>query len=236
LKATWSWFLKTVAPDAAETPDQYLMQTTKCMKRLSSLSHQSAKFNQEQCKYLAAKLDIALQSARSIIEQINKWYLSSASPEDMIGYLEIFKLLLLMGLEAEGFIQDCYKDDSWIQNAIMLRNVSEHVASMGFNLELCTIIFSNRKSGILRSLTLSDVTNLRQAEVEIMKEKSALDERKLCVALSDVTRQHMSSSTEWQLATFLLGNAFFGSMIAEPSAVVIDLHVQLHLCLLLSFS
>lgn len=207
------------ALSAAETPELYLKLTTKCMERvdkmLSLRSSSAPKFNQNQCKYLAGKLDMVVQSAHVIADRINTWYFSSTSPEDMSGCLEIFKLLFSMGLEAEGFIQNCCKD-AWIQSAIMLTNQSERVASIGFNLEFCTIVFSERKLGRLKSLTLSEVASLRQAEAEIVKEKANLDELKLYVDLSNVTRFSMSSSAEWQLATFQLGRLRSASL--QPSA------------------
>ena len=98
----------------------------------------SAKFNHGQCMYLSQKLNLAIQSAHSILEVLNSFH----SQEDMAKCLESFKLLYGLAMEVENFIQSCCKD-AWTQATVMLTNVSEYISLIGFDLELWTAIQSN---------------------------------------------------------------------------------------------
>ncbi|KAG0597873.1 hypothetical protein M758_12G027100 [Ceratodon purpureus] len=190
---------------AAETPQLYLKLTTKCMRQADSMvASTSLKFNHEQCKYLADKLKEAVRSALSFVELINAWYSNFASDEDRSRSLEIFKLLFALGKEVETFIRSCSKD-AWVQSAILLTDVSEHTSSLGFDLDLCTIVFSNRSSfGGLPSLTVEEVASVRNAEGEIAKESSNVDKMRLQWDLGSLIQSKKSSSADRQQAMFLL--------------------------------
>jgi hypothetical protein len=95
---------------AVETSQLYLKLTTKCMRQVDSMISTSAKFNREQCQYLADKLKMAVQSAESFLELINTWD-STLYSSDMARSLEIFKLLFALAKGAESFIQACCKDN-----------------------------------------------------------------------------------------------------------------------------
>ncbi|KAG0597876.1 hypothetical protein M758_12G027400 [Ceratodon purpureus] len=190
---------------SAETPELYLRLTANCTEQVDLMIKvpTSPKFNHEQCGYLAEKLRRAVRSAYLFFEQINTWYSTVASPEDRARSLEIFKLLFALGKEVENYIQDCSKD-AWIQSAILLANVSDNILSLGFDLEYCTIVFSNRKRfGALPCLSLTEVTALRAAEAETIVAKFNPDQLRLKRDVSALIECSKSSSIEWELATFL---------------------------------
>jgi hypothetical protein len=58
--------------------------------------------------------------------------------------LEIFKLLLFLGMDVQILIQRCCKDN-WIPSAIVEGNPLEYTSSLGFSLELCTKVFLGDK-------------------------------------------------------------------------------------------
>jgi hypothetical protein len=138
----------------------------------------SLQFNHELCKYLADKLKVAVRSALSFSESMAFWYSKFASDEDRGRSLEIYKLLFALSKEVEAFIQGCSKD-AWVQSAIFLTNVSEHIASLGFDLEFCTFVFSSRKKYGSLNLTVAESSRLRKAEADIIEEKSLLDQMRL---------------------------------------------------------
>lgn len=129
-----------------ETPQKYLELTVKFLEQVKRMV---SKFDHEQCQYLVDKLGKAIQSAESFLKVINTWYSTFASDEDIKETLEpfqeIFKMLLSLGKEVESFIQGC-NNVAWVHSAIELKNVSEHISSLGFNLHLFTIVLSTRKN------------------------------------------------------------------------------------------
>ncbi|KAG0612755.1 hypothetical protein M758_6G049300 [Ceratodon purpureus] len=195
--------------DAAENPELLLKLTTKCLKKVDRTvslgAATSPKFNQEQCKYLAHKLKVAVQSARSLFEPIKTWYSKFASDEDRAQSLEILYLLFVLSKEVESFILGCSKS-AWIQSAIMLANVSEHTSSLSFDLEVCTIAFSNSSSSSKifgAALSGAAVTRIRRVEGEIVEEKFKLDQLRLYKDVSALIQSSKSSSAARQQATFL---------------------------------
>jgi hypothetical protein len=190
----------------AETPEFYLKLTKICTKQADSMVVSSSlKFNHELCKYLADKLKVAVRSALSFFEPIASWYSKFASHEDRGRSLEIFKLLFVLSKEVEAFIQDCSKD-AWVQSAIFLTNVSEHITSLGFDLEFCTFVFSSRrKFGSLHTLTVAEISRLRKAEADIVEEKSHLDQLRLYEdARALLTQSRKPGIADEQQVTFLL--------------------------------
>jgi hypothetical protein len=190
----------------AETPQLYLKLTKICTKQADSMvASSSLKFNHELCKYLADKLKVAVQSALSFVELIASWYSKIASDEDRGRSLEIFKRLFALSKEVEAFIQGCSKD-AWVQSAIFLTNASEHIASLCFDLEFCTFLFSSRKKvGLLPTLTVAEISRLRKAEADIVEEKSHLDQLRLYEdARALLTQPRTPGSANEQQVTFLL--------------------------------
>ncbi|KAG0624569.1 hypothetical protein M758_3G257400 [Ceratodon purpureus] len=195
--------------DDESTQARCLELTKECMVRAQKFTAEpnrptSPKFNYEQCKYLADKLTSAVESADSFLELLNSGHYCFPSSEETANCLEIFKLLHAIAMEVENFIQSCCKDQ-WIQAAVALINVSGHVSSLGFNLILWTVVFSNSKDLKPRhSLTLADVDNLVKVEVGIVNAKASLDREVLLRKLNAVLQIQHSTSEEYQLAVHLL--------------------------------
>ncbi|KAG0597872.1 hypothetical protein M758_12G027000 [Ceratodon purpureus] len=155
--------------ESGENPQFYLRLTTQCTKKVQSMvASTSLKFNHEQCMYLAHKLEKTERSAHS-------YYSEFASDEDRERSLEIFKLVFALSQEVETFILGC-SGEAWIQSAILLAIASVHIASLGFHLEFCTAVLSNRKMTVL---TVAEILSLRNAEAGIVKEKSQRDQLSL---------------------------------------------------------
>jgi hypothetical protein len=153
----------------------------------------SAKFNRGQCMYLSQKLNLAIQSAHSILEVLNSFH----SQEDMAKCLESFKLLYALAMEVENFIQSCCKD-AWTQAMVMLTNVSEYISLIGFDLELWTAIQSNQFK------TLAEVNNVFQAEVEVVKQQASRDKETILKKLHALLPTRKVTSIEYQQAALLL--------------------------------
>jgi hypothetical protein len=152
----------------------------------------SPKFNSILCKHLADKLKLAVESARSYIVQFNRGFRSSKERAEC---LDIFKLLHALANAAEDVIRSCCQD-AWIQAAFLMTNVSEHILSMSFDLEMFTHFFS----GSLTSAKLVD--RVFKAEVAIIKEKGSRDRETLQRDVTALLQTKGKNSTEYQLATF----------------------------------
>ncbi|KAG0585086.1 hypothetical protein KC19_3G256900 [Ceratodon purpureus] len=192
----------------AEATQLYLELTTKVMVRVEKLTSPnrstSPKVYFEQCKYLVEKLQMAVKSADSFLALLNGGSLRFPSPEETSNCLEIFKLLYALAKEVENFIQTCCKD-AWIQAAVTLTNVSEHISSIGFSLMLWTVIFCEiTQSKARRRFTQTQVDGIFKAEVERVKEKASLDKEAMLRNLHAVLRIRKSSSKEYSLAILLL--------------------------------
>ena len=154
--------------NAEKTPDRFLGLAKRYIEQARQISSNScamrsgAKFNHHQCEYLTEKLRLAVESA--LLLRINRGYFF-LEPENIENRLEMFKLLLVLSQEVENFIQDCCKDD-WIQAVVLSSNVSGHISSLGFHLELCTILFQfwRRSAGLRNSLTLTEVDDIFKLE------------------------------------------------------------------------
>ncbi|KAG0624568.1 hypothetical protein M758_3G257300 [Ceratodon purpureus] len=193
----------------AESTEQHLGLTKICMERAKKLTLRnhstSPKFNFEQCKYLVDKLNMAVDSADSFLLLIKRGFFWFPSQEDAANCLEVFKLLHALATEVENFVQICSKD-AWIQAAVTLSNVSEHISFIGFNLMLWTVHFSElTQLRGRRSLTLTQVDGIFKAEVEVVKVKASLDRETMLTNLHDVLQTRKPSSTDYQLAVLLLG-------------------------------
>ena len=195
-----------IAASVKSPVELYLELTTICMKQaelMTSYTNRtpSLRFNHEQCKHLARKLKIAVQSAQLFFAHIKTWYTTCAPPEHMAEILEIFKLLFALSKEVESFIQRCCKEQ-WIQSAIMLTNVWRHIWSITFRLEFCTIVFNSRKISEA-SVTPEALALISQSEAETVKEMADLDKRKMSMELHDLIHS-ISSRETMELAMFLL--------------------------------
>ena len=187
-----------------EMLDLYLKCTAECMEGVQKLP--SPIFNTKQCEYLADKLKVAVRSARSFLEVSRIEHHGPGSSVDVARQIETFKLMLVWAKEIESFILGCSKD-AWIQAAMTLTNVSEYVASIGFNLELCRVAFCKERGATGCStgrLTLDQVMAINDDEVRIVKEKALVDGDALfSKVLCDLTQKSLSTE-EKDLAIYLL--------------------------------
>lgn len=165
-------------------------------KMTSPRGSASTQFNYELCKYLADKLSMTVQSARLFIELPNGTCLLPCSYEEL-KIIEVFKRFLAIAKEVEIFIQDCCKH-AWVLAAVRLTNMSEHVTSLGFELELYRIIFSNSNW----RLTSTEIYNVKRAEVEVVKDKASLDKETLLERVK--AELGFLSGEERELSSFLL--------------------------------
>ncbi|KAG0600611.1 hypothetical protein M758_11G047300 [Ceratodon purpureus] len=139
-------------------------------------------------------------------------------------FQEISKMLLSFGTEVESFIQGCSKD-AWIQSAIEQGNMSEHISSLGFNLQLFTTVLSTRKKfATLPSLTVAQVANMREDEARIVKKIAALDEMRLIEDVNDMIQSSKLGSDRLKLATFLLERLRSQSEHPRPASDRSDPH------------
>jgi predicted Ser/Thr protein kinase len=185
------------ALDSVDTSEGYLNLAKQCMERVQkmiSLSASTVKFNHGQCRYLAEKLNMAVQYACSALEALNNervW-----PQKDVVDCLEAFKLLYALAMEVENIIQSCCRN-AWTLAAVSLTDVSEHISSIGFNLELWRVAFYQRK-------TRADIDNIFQAEVEVVNEHASGDKETLLRDIHALLQRRNMSITEYERASLLL--------------------------------
>ena len=150
-----------------ETLGSYLKLAEECLEAVQKMPLR--KFNNEQCDYLAQKLEVVVHSASSFLEVSHA---APCSSGDTARAVENFKLLLALAKHIESFVHGCC-EDAWIQSAMTLSNVSEYVSSIGFNLELCRVAFC--KDCAASGLTLDEVDDINRSEVEIVEKKASTD-------------------------------------------------------------
>ncbi|KAG0585644.1 hypothetical protein KC19_2G027100 [Ceratodon purpureus] len=206
-----------IAP--AESPQLYLKLVIKCLNQVESTSA-SPKFNQEQCHYLVNKFKMAVRSAQAFLDPISAWYSAFGSDQDLARTLEIFKLLFALGKEVESFIQGCCKK-TWIESAILLTNVSKHISSLGFNLELCKVVFSTRENvSTAPILTVGQIASISEAETKIVEEKATLDQMRLVNDVNALIHSGKLGSKNLQLVKFVLNRLQSSSEHPGPACQV----------------
>ncbi|KAG0600810.1 hypothetical protein M758_11G061900 [Ceratodon purpureus] len=169
-----------------------------CMDAVQKTS--SRNFNNEQCEYLAGKLHVVVQCTRSLFETSQAQHDERVESVDVAKLVGISKLVVASAEQIESFVQDCCKD-AWIQAAMTRTNVSEYVSSLGFNLELCRIAFSEEFVET-ESLTFDQVDNIYCDEAAMVRMKASADAWNL---LARLTLQLSSlKGGERDLATYVL--------------------------------
>lgn len=149
---------------------------------------------------------MVVRSARSFLEASRIEHHGPSSSVDVARQIETFKLMLVWAKEIESFILGCSKD-AWIQAAMTLTNVTEYVASIGFNLELCRVAFCKERGATGCStgrLTLDQVMAINDDEVRIVKEKALVDGETLFSKVLCALNQKSLSAEEKDLAIYLL--------------------------------
>ncbi|KAG0553636.1 hypothetical protein KC19_12G027000 [Ceratodon purpureus] len=207
---------------SGENPQFYLRLTTQCTKKVQSMvASASLKFNIEQCMYLAHKLEKTERSAYSYHEQTSTWYSKFASDEEYRERsLEICKLVFALSQEVETFILGC-SGEAWVQSAILLAVASDvHIASLGFHLEFCTIVLSNRKAiGGMPVLTDAAITRLRNAEADCVERLSYQDQLRLHRDLRALmTRSRESGGADEEPISVLLEKLKYTTPISSANS------------------
>lgn len=181
------------------TPQRYLSVAKECMHQIQSCMDSPSvttpfQFNHGQCEYLIQKLKSAVEIAEECI--------LSHSGEHRGNCLKIFKLLSWLAKEIESFVEDCRKKN-WIEAAMLFTNMSEHVSSLGFDLELSTKLLSSRK--LFRHI-LDELEEMRPAVVSLVKERALGDQRTLLKRLeTHMSHSSNSNNLDQQLASCLHG-------------------------------
>lgn len=183
-----------------KTLQSYLKLAEKCVELVQK--KRALKFNKEQCDYLADKLEVVVKSASLFLTPPCAKHQTSCSSADTERRVQIIKLLLAMAKQIESFVQGCC-NEAWIQAAMKLTYVSEYVASLGFNLELCTVAFS-KECGAAGSRTLDqvEVEDIYRAELDIVEKKAFVDTEALRSKLE--LEQKSSRGKKKGLAAYLL--------------------------------
>ncbi|KAG0623935.1 hypothetical protein M758_3G212700 [Ceratodon purpureus] len=185
-----------VNADGMEKLDSYLELAKGCMEAVQKMS--SPKFNNEQIRYLADKLSTVVKSAGLFSEMLRcNQHGAHSSSDHVEKWVEIYKLVLALAKQIESFVQGCCRD-AWVEAAMTLSDVGEYVSSLGFNLELCRVVFREGQCGAMHcGLTLVEVDGINKAEVESVKQKASMDKDSI---LKKVTLELDSSD----LAKYLL--------------------------------
>ncbi|KAG0566038.1 hypothetical protein KC19_7G033300 [Ceratodon purpureus] len=179
-----------------ETLEIYLKLAKRCLEAVQGMLY--PKFNNEQCGYLASKLEAVVCSASLFIEDSRAHALCSVL--DIARWVETSKFLLALARQVEGFVQGCCKE-AWMQAAMTLANVAEYVSSLGFNLELCRVALS-KVHAATGSLTLDEVVKISKDEAEIVETKAVIDAESL---LKKATLElNSSKAKDSDLAKYLL--------------------------------
>ncbi|KAG0598533.1 hypothetical protein M758_12G082100 [Ceratodon purpureus] len=166
------------------------------------------KFNHGQCKYLADKLKQAVERAQSFLVPFidGRSTEMSSTPKDMARFLDTCKQLYASAELVQSFIQDCCRD-FWIGSALGLCNVSEHVSSIGFDLELCKIVFSNvgkDRGASESSLSPEEIDEVAKRGVETVRREALADNRALLERVEARCQSSESSREERVLGKRLL--------------------------------
>ena len=151
----------------------YLKLSKRCLEAVQGMP--SPKFNNEQCGYLARKLQAVVCSACSFIEDSRAQ--APCSILNIARWVETSKFLLALARQVKGFVQG-FRKEAWMQAAMTLANVAEYVSSLGFNLELCRVALSKVHAAI-GSLTLDEVVKISKDEAEIVVTKAIIDAESL---------------------------------------------------------
>ncbi|KAG0622463.1 hypothetical protein M758_3G099200 [Ceratodon purpureus] len=160
-----------------------LTAAEECVEDIQNLM-QKLKFNNEQCKYLADKLQSVVATAASLLSELQTQKRHGpCSSADVAKLDDISDFLVGLSKQIEILVQGCCSD-RWIQAAMTYTNVAEYTFLLGFNLELCKISFKKESATLTRSQLLDQVDKIHKAEAEIVEMRASRD---VATLLSKVT-------------------------------------------------
>lgn len=165
--------------------DPYLKLAEECAKYSEAATTEipgvekisSPNFNKRQCQYLAHKLGGAVRNARGFYDKLDKCG-SLDKYGDVERHVSIFKFVLALAKQIQSFIQGCCKD-SWVQAAMTLTRVEDHVSSLGFNSDLLMMVLINERSGN-KKVTLSHIRDINKKQAKLVRRKAKKDLEDLC--------------------------------------------------------
>jgi hypothetical protein len=191
------------------TAHHYLKLARECMRHVRAITKgrvsTSLQFNHGQCEYLVGKLKLAVYTV-DVWAQLNSSEFNSECHE-------IMKSLWRSAREIESFVQGCCKEE-WIEAAMVLANMSAYVSSLGYNLELCTILLENRINRVHAALYATEAEDwivqqlhaLRVRASEVVKERVSRDQRNLLTRLESLIHSsNVSIQGSAELAVCLAG-------------------------------
>ena len=133
--------------------------------------------------------------------------LSTTFDEEEFNLLEVFEMLYMMAKEAESFIEACC-EAAWIQAAVKLTDMSEHVSAVGFNLELCAIVFdpdSRKWEASEPSLIFLElVDQMNKDEVDTVRKRASQDKKALMERVEALSQSIKARPEDRELASRLL--------------------------------
>lgn len=183
---------------------------TQCMEKVQEWTSpretsNALKFNKKQCEYLANKLKRTVESASSFVHSISQ----SDVSREVLACEGNFKLLVAKAKESESFVEACC-ETAWIEAAITLTKVPQHISSICFNLELSRLVFEGVP--LSRTLTELEIENMiekiNEDEVCLAKELASQDEKELLEKMEEQLKGKELKSLKGQereLARCLLG-------------------------------
>ena len=172
----------------------------------------NVKVHHEQCRYLVHKLEM-------VVTLIKSKGLDTTLPSSSLRYAEEFlktcKLLYQLVNEIERFILNCCKDE-WIQSVMILTDVSKHVATRAFQLELLMLRLHKILGSASLTLERTELENQHADEFNKVQAKASVDRGILVKRLEKVIHDSNNPKNEQCcLATYVLQRLEFQQAQAE---------------------
>ena len=186
-----------------ETPKRYLQLVEQCLHQVQGMTSEGSnvKIHHEQCRYLVRKLEMVVTSLRSKDVDTS---LPSSSRRYAREFLEVCKLLYQLANEVESFILNCCKDE-WIQSVMIQTDVSKHVATRAFQLELLMLRLQKVLGSASLTLEWTEVERLHADEFNKVQATASIDRGILVKRLENVICDSNNPKNEqFYLATCVL--------------------------------
>ena len=198
-----------------ETPKWYLQLVEQCLHQVQGMTSEGSnvKVHHEQCRYLVRKLEM-------VVTLLRTQGLDTSLPSSSCGYarefLRVCKLLYQLANEVESFILNCCKDE-WIQSVMIQTDVSKHVATRAFQLELLMLRLQQNLGSASLTLEWTEVESLHADEVNKVQATASIDRGILVKRLETVICDSNNLKNEqFYLATCVLQRLEFQQ--AQPDS------------------
>lgn len=198
-----------------ETPERYLQLVKQCLHQVQEMTFEGSnvKVHHEQCRYLVHKLEM-------VVTLIKSKDLDTTLPSSSHVYLEellkVSKLLYQLVNEMESFILNCCKDE-WIQSAMILSDVSKHVATRAFQLELLMLRLHKMLGSASLTPERTELESLHAEEFNKVQAAASVDRGILVKRLEKVIYDsNILKNEQFYLATYVLQRLEFQQ--AQPAS------------------